>query len=591
MTRKILLFFMGVITWFLLCSPVFAENFYIENYDVNIQVNKSKQAHITENIDVYFTVSSHGIFRDIIHKNATVKNILVSEDGVISPSASNTNIKIGDPYTLISGRHHYTITYDYNYLDNKNEFYHNIIGTEWNTNIRHVNFSITMPEEFNPDDVGISIGQYGVQGFDSGAEFKIEGLNISGQTHRILQPHEGITIRLAVPEGYFNKVSDVRANALIILLVLLTLVSFIIWYTFGKDEKAIPVVNFYPPKGMNTLETEIAYKEKASTQGLVAMLISLAQRGYIKIEDYGTDFTLTRLKCYDGIDKLEKKFINVLFAPSNISVTEPDNRQISQHELKTSETFYKNCADIISDANSKKNCIYEKISVHPGLRTIMLLCLLSIVFITFLALVNFNIFQLGKCIMPLIFTTIALAVLITSKGELFTILWAIGFGGIPLLSVIGEIGSVAPYNLPILYTGLVCIVISSICLYNLRKRNRQALSVLGNLLGFKKFIETAEKHRLQTLVEKDPQYFYNVLPYAYLFGISDKWIKKFEGIMTLQPDWYTGEHFNCNTFRHFSSSMKSVSVPSTVNGGVSTSSGGGGGFSGGGGGGGGGGSW
>ena len=111
------------------------------------------------------------------------------------------------------------------------------------------------------------------------------------------------------------------------------------------------------------------------------------------------------------------------------------------------------------------------------------------------------------------------------------------------------------------------------------------------MLGFKKFIETAEKHRLQSLVEKEPQYFYNVLPFAYLFGISDKWIKKFEGIMNIQPDWYSGEHFNSHSFRHFSDSMKSVSVPTTTNGGISTSSGGGGGFSGGGGGGGGGRGW
>ena len=581
---------MGVMTWFLLCSPVFAENFYIENYDVNILVNKSKQAHITENMDVYFTVSSHGIYRDIIHKNATVKNILVSENSVISPSASNTNIKIGDPYKLISGRHHYTITYDYNYLDNKNEFYHNIIGTGWNTDIRHVNFSITMPEEFNPDDVGISIGEYGVQGFDGGAEFRIDGLNITGQTHRILQPHEGITIRLAVPEGYFNKVGNIRANVLIILLVLLTLLSFVIWYTFGKDEKAIPVVNFYPPKGMNTLETEIAYKEKASTQGLVAMLISLAQRGYIKINDYATDFTLTRLKYYDGTDKLEKEFMSTLFAPSNSTNFKTDNRKISKHELETSETFYKNCTDIIFDANSKKNLIYEKSSVNWGLRIIMLLCLLSIVSITFLALVNFNISQMGEYLMPLLMTAVALAVILTSKRDLFLIIWALTFGIIPFLGTIGEIGGVAPYNLPILLTGLVCIVISSICLYHLRKRNKQALRVLGNLLGFKKFIETAEKHRLQTLVEKDPQYFYDVLPFAYLFGISDKWINKFEGIMKLQPDWYTGD-FNYHTFHNFSDSMKSVSVPSVSNGGISTSSGGGGGFSGGGGGGGGGGGW
>ena len=70
-------------------------------------------------------------------------------------------------------------------------------------------------------------------------------------------------------------------------------------------------------------------------------------------------------------------------------------------------------------------------------------------------------------------------------------------------------------------------------------------------------------------------------------------IKQFESIMTLKkPDWYSGQRFNNNTFRHFTSSVHSASFPSTGNGGISrTSSSGGGGFSGGGGGGGGGGSW
>ena len=47
------------------------ENFYIENYDVDMVVNKNKSVAITENIDVYFTSSSHGIFRDIPYKNYT----------------------------------------------------------------------------------------------------------------------------------------------------------------------------------------------------------------------------------------------------------------------------------------------------------------------------------------------------------------------------------------------------------------------------------------------------------------------------------------------------------------------------------------
>lgn len=573
-------------------TTAFAENFYIKNYDVNIEVNKNKQVHIKENIDVYFTSNMHGIIRDISHPNATISNIVISEKNQVSESGSNSKIKIGHPDIYVNGNHHYTISYDYNYFDNKSEFYHNIIGTGWDTEIKHVNFSITMPKEFNPKDVGISIGEFGVQGFEGGAEFKIDGLNITGQTHRTLYPHEGITVRLAVPDGYFNKVSNTKANTLIILLVLLTFISFVIWYTFGKDEKAIPVINFYPPKGFNTLDIEIAYNEKASTQGLVAMLISLAQRGYLRIkEEYGS-YTLERLKIYDGNDKLENKYMDALFSTSIVTYSGTDNQKVSQHELETSKTFYKNCEDIISDANSKRNCIYEKSSISWGLRAIMLMSLIGVVFITFLAFVNFNISRVGECIVPLLYMAIALAVLLNSKcKDLFLILWAVGFGGIPLLLVIGEIGDVAPYNLPILYTGLVGIIISSICLYHLRKRNKQALRVLGNLLGLKKFIETAEKHRLQMFVEKDPQYFYDILPFAYIFGISDKWINKFEGIMKIEPDWYTGEHFNSRTFRNFSDSMKSVSVPSVSNGGVSTSSGGGGGFSGGGGGGGGGSSW
>lgn len=39
------------------------------------------------------------------------------------------------------------------------------------------------------------------------------------------------------------------------------------------------------------------------------------------------------------------------------------------------------------------------------------------------------------------------------------------------------------------------------------------------------FLETAEKEKLEQLVFEDPKYFYNILPYAYVLGVSDKWIK------------------------------------------------------------------
>ena len=88
------------------------------------------------------------------------------------------------------------------------------------------------------------------------------------------------------------------------------------------------------------------------------------------------------------------------------------------------------------------------------------------------------------------------------------------------------------------------------------------------------------------LVKENPSYVYDVLPFAYVLGVSDKWIKQFESIMTLQPEWYSGDRFTAYGFNNFTNNMYVASVASVSNGGISVfSSGGGGGCSGGGGGG------
>jgi uncharacterized membrane protein len=92
---------------------------------------------------------------------------------------------------------------------------------------------------------------------------------------------------------------------------------------------------------------------------------------------------------------------------------------------------------------------------------------------------------------------------------------------------------------------------------------------------------------------QNPTYFYNILPFTYVLGVSDKWIKKFETISLQAPDWYGGSTaFNMTSFGSFMSSTMS-SASSAMSSSPSSSSGGssGGGSSGGGSGGGGGGSW
>ena len=62
------------------------------------------------------------------------------------------------------------------------------------------------------------------------------------------------------------------------------------------------------------------------------------------------------------------------------------------------------------------------------------------------------------------------------------------------------------------------------------KRTKYGNEILGKIKGFKKFLETAEKPRLEAMVMENPTYFYDILPYTYVLGVSDKWIKKFETI-------------------------------------------------------------
>ena len=125
----------------------------------------------------------------------------------------------------------------------------------------------------------------------------------------------------------------------------------------------------------------------------------------------------------------------------------------------------------------------------------------------------------------------------------------------------------------------------------LSKRTPYGTEILGRILGFRNFLITAEKDKLEALVEENPEYFYDILPYTYVLDVSSKWMKKFESLTMSAPNWYSSEDdraFDYIMFSHFMSSTMSTAMTSMTSTPSSSSCGG---FSGGGSGGGGGGSW
>jgi uncharacterized membrane protein YgcG len=94
----------------------------------------------------------------------------------------------------------------------------------------------------------------------------------------------------------------------------------------------------------------------------------------------------------------------------------------------------------------------------------------------------------------------------------------------------------------------VCAFISTaLCgflTFHLAKKTDYYVEVLGRIRGFKNFIRTAEMDKLNLLFDEDPEYFYNILPYAWVFGLSDKWTEKFANLAKEPPVWYAGYYDN-----------------------------------------------
>ena len=125
-------------------------------------------------------------------------------------------------------------------------------------------------------------------------------------------------------------------------------------------------------------------------------------------------------------------------------------------------------------------------------------------------------------------------------------------------------------------------------------RTEAHMEMLGKILGFKEFVLVTKKDRLESILEQNPQFFYDVLPFAQVMDVSGVWEEKFRDITMEAPRWYNG-HASTYNYYHIRRSMRVIqramtSQPSKNS--TSGRSGGGGvsgGFSGGGGGGGGGG--
>jgi hypothetical protein len=92
-----------------------------------------------------------------------------------------------------------------------------------------------------------------------------------------------------------------------------------------------------------------------------------------------------------------------------------------------------------------------------------------------------------------------------------------------------------PFTLQVSLAGLL---VPLILMFKCRRRTELGLEYMEHLTGFKSFLETAKRGHIYALANRDPQYFYDVLPYAMVLGVTNTWAQKFENVVSQAPEWY-----------------------------------------------------
>lgn len=606
-------------------------DYVVDKYDVDIVVNKDNTFDITERITTYFNLPKHGIYRKIPLRNevirvdgttsenrAKISNLKVSDKYSTSRNGLDYVIKIGSADKFITGKKEYTITYKYDIgkdpIKDYDELYYNIIGDGWDTVIGNITFKITMPETFDKSKLGFSSGRYGSTDNEL-ISYEVNDNVIYGRYNGILGTGQSLTVRLELPEGYFKnaRIGFYFIGLLIIIIsIIFAVISWKIWQKYGKDIIFDESIEFYPPDDYNSLEIGFLYKGYVENKDITSLLIYLANKGYIKIceEEEKSLFgnikktKIIKLKEYDGDNLGENIFMRGLFRNSRKITNAEGYDEIVLSDL--SYNFYTSMNKISSIYDTKENRekIFEKYS------SIKRVSIAIMIFITVIMICTWPIMESrDPLLLPIIiFPIIGIAMFISSNyqsmgkaGNILCKIFGIIFGFMPWISVLLPIILKDPISIVQNIIGYISIILM-IVFYNIMpKRNEDGARLLARIKGFKTFLETAEKERLEALVLEDPSYFYNILPYTYVLGVSNKWISKFEVIGTEPPTWYYGDSdFSISSFGHFvNDTMKTANLCMSSSPSSSSSSGGssfggsssGGGFSGGGSGGGGGGSW
>lgn len=582
---------------------------YTVNYDVEVDVAENNSYDYHEHLDMYYVTPHHGIYRYLPTQGQRISGVRVPDYEYETYMQSGYQVvKIGSAgYTLID-ENPYDIYYNIAMYEDENTekdmLLLNLIPTDWETDIGSSTCTVRLPKEADLSKANVYSGTYGATGNDDNAVLETgdDGKTIT-ITASDIPAHHGVTLQLELPQGYWQGAPEFGKISIYNMLIFLLgpLGAAFLWFTYGRDKHMVKTLEFYPPDDLTPGEIGYLADGRADKEDIIANIVYLADKGYIEIEELDRKrFRFTAI-CEPGAEV--PHYIRLVYdglfpGERNVRTTE---------QIASSTTFGKNylrAREELGDMFRGRKAIIRPDSQMARAACTVAAIVPSAAYITWSSANGDDLGMFGlvwAAIHIMVSTWLLCSVYDNIRGssKIKTVLksvaaiwfFTIGIGILPVASdsmTILAKGRAMMLTAYLVFGTLICMFFAVIAI----ARTDNYTDLLGRVLGFRDFIKTAELDKLNELVEEDPQYFYHIMPYAYVFGLSSKWIKNFEDLpVPPAPDWYRGSR-SYNDFDYYmmgrmmsdcSASLgNSIVIPSAPSGGGF--SGGGGGFSGGGGG-------
>lgn len=350
---------------------------------------------------------------------------------------------------------------------------------------------------------------------------------VTATVNEIMQDSDSLSMSLTVQEGYFSGRFGARGGGgfLRICAVVLAVLALFFWWRGVKGPAIHSPARTLPPDGVNPGDLPFLL---AGGKADFNMLVShWATLGYLSFYVNKSGHVILRRRMLMGNErrKFEQRLFDLLFGEGDVC----DGASIRYQKVG------RKAQEVIPRYWNRR--LFDKSGISPSL--VRGLAHLACGFATAAAMDAVAPAKVhGLFVILGLVTGCVLSVLLRGAfGSFYLSDWVktgLGTGCGLLLLILGGLGDATVIMVP-------AVAVSTFLAWRTVHGGRPSsygLQVLSQTLGFRKFLRNANVTHLLQMLQRDPQYFYKMLPYAQAMGLGNSFVNAFQDVSLEPCQWY-----------------------------------------------------